>query len=380
MSQSNGPEMVDAVVFMKSQIITYMGNKRKLLPYIEAELDELKKVLGKRSLKLGDGFSGSGVVSRLLKTKASALYTNDIAGYSKTLNECYLSVPSKTTQIKIKNYIDTANKKTESRVQEKWISKHWSPKNKTTKEGERAYFTAENGQRIDAMRDYIETIPKKYKPYVLAPLLVECSIHNNTNGQFSAYYKDKDGKKGEFGGKSHIDLKRITKPIHIPYPIFHQHKCDVQVTQMDAVDWAKSLPKLDVVYYDPPYNKHPYNIYYFMLDIIHDWDKTQEIPSSYRGQPKTRKKSAYNSTVHAKKALQELIENTNATYMILSYNDGGIISIPELDTLLLENSKSVKKIPIDHKTYNRLKGISNYKREGEYKPVKEYLYIVEMNV
>jgi hypothetical protein len=57
--------------------------------------------------------------------------------------------------------------------------------------------------------------------------------------------------------------------------------------------------------------------------------------------------------------------------------DGRIISIKDLDELLAEHSKSVKKMPIDHKTYNRLKGLSNYKRTEEYKPVKEFLYVIE---
>ena len=114
-----------------------------------------------------------------------------------------------------------------------------------------------------------------------------------------------------------------------------------------------------------------------MLDIINDWDKTQEIPETYRGQPNDRIKSPYNSTVHAKNALTELIESTPSKYIMLSYNDGGIISIPDVDELLSGHSKSVKKIPIDHKTYNRLKGISNYKRTTEYKQVKEYLYVIE---
>lgn len=385
MSQPTGPEYVDVSKYTSSQIITYMGNKRKLLPYIEAEIDEIikkhKESRDFNQLSIGDGFSGSGVVSRLLKTKANTLYTNDLAGYSKTLNDCYLSTPSNAEQTKIKKYIDTANKMADdsklSQKIEKWVSKHWSPQNETTEEGERAYYTCENGRRIDTMRDYINTIPKKYQPYVLAPLLVECSIHNNTNGQFAAYYKDKDGKRGQFGGKTLTDVKRITQAIRIPYPLFNESKCKIQATQIDATEWAKSLPNVDIVYYDPPYNKHPYNIYYFMLDIINDWDKTQEIPDSYRGQPNTRTKSPYNSTVHAKKSLTELIENTPAKYILLSYNDGGIISIPDVDSILNAHSKSVKKIPIDHKTYNRLKGISNYKREGEYKPVKEYLYVVE---
>jgi adenine-specific DNA-methyltransferase len=381
------PDYVDIKTYLTSQIITSMGNKRKLLQMIEDALAEIQKELQNKSpLIIGDGFAGSGVVSRLFKTIAGELYTNDLAGYSQTLNTCYLSAPTQPTRTQIKKCIDEANKKADeathtplARVTDRWISKHWAPENPTITQKDRAYFTCENGRRIDAIRNYIETLPKKIQPYVLAPLLVESSIHNNTNGQFAAFYKDKDGKKGEYGGKTKTDIKRITQEIRIPYPIFEKSKCKTHITQMDATEWAKSLPqnKLDVVYYDPPYNKHPYNIYYFLLDIINDWDKTQEIPDTYRGQPDTRTKSMYNSTVHAKAALTELIENTPSKYIMLSYNDGGIISIADLDELLAAHSKSVKKIPIDHKTYNRLKGISNYKRTAEYKPVKEYLYVIQ---
>ena len=381
------PEYVDKKTYLTSQITTYMGNKRKLLPIIEEALAEIQKDLQNKSpLIIGDGFAGSGIVSRLFKTIAGELYTNDLAGYSQTLNTCYLSAPTQPTRTQIKKCIDEANKKADdvttselTPLTDGWISKHWAPENPTLTQNDRAYFTYENGRRIDTIRNYIETLPKKIQPYVLAPLLVESSIHNNTNGQFAAFYKDKDGKKGEYGGKTKTDIKRITQEIRIPYPIFEKSKCKTHITQMDATEWAKSLPqnKLDVVYYDPPYNKHPYNIYYFLLDIINDWDKTQEIPDTYRGQPDTRIKSMYNSTVHAKAALTELIENTPSKYIMLSYNDGGIISIADLDELLAAHSKSVKKIPIDHKTYNRLKGISNYKRTAEYKPVKEYLYVIQ---
>ena len=48
---------------------------------------------------------------------------------------------------------------------------------------------------------------------------------------------------------------------------------------------------LDIVYYDPPYNKHPYNIYYFLLDIVNNMDLDIEVPDTYRGQPKGWKKS-----------------------------------------------------------------------------------------
>jgi len=402
--------------YLSGQIITYMGNKRKLLPVISALVDNIQAELGYSELTIGDGFSGSGIVSRLFKTKAAKLYSNDLAGYSKTLNECYLATPDEKTLEQIKKYIggaphgvtppndsgdkhgDTPSTPIEAKSQQvsdvissnpnpsgvdgvsPWVSGNWAPASPLISENDRVFFTYENGKRIDYLRDYIATLPPAYQPFLLAPLLVECSIHNNTNGQFSAFYKDAEATKGAYGGKGGIDLKRITQPITIPFPLFDPHPCQVVITQLDTNAWAKKLGsevELDIVYYDPPYNKHPYNIYYFMLDVINNWDKTTPIPATNRGQPKDRTKSLYNSSTNAKEALDDLLANTKAKYIILSYNDGGIIPIPELDTLLAKHGQHVEKIPLDHKTYNRLKGISNYKRTQEYKAVKEYMYVVK---
>ena len=74
--------------FLKKQIITYMGNKRKFMNILSDIVDNISNELDK-PLVLGDGFSGSGVVSRLFKIKSKYLYTNDIAGYSETLNNCF---------------------------------------------------------------------------------------------------------------------------------------------------------------------------------------------------------------------------------------------------------------------------------------------------
>ena len=381
--------------YLSGQIITYMGNKRKLLPIIGELVDKIQMELG-RSLTIGDGFAGSGIVSRLLKTKASELYTNDLAGYSRTLNTCYLATPDAETLKQIEVYVTAANKLASAAAgtgaagtsaagtsaagtsASAWISGNWAPATPEITEHDRVYFTYENGKRIDVLRDYITTLPPLYQPYLLAPLLVECSIHNNTNGQFSAFYKDANAEKGAYGGKGGVDLKRIIQPIILPLPLFDPHPCKTVISQMDTNAWAKNLKqKLDIVYYDPPYNKHPYNIYYFLLDIINTWDKTIPIPATNRGQPDDRIKSVYNSFNKATEALEDLLIHTKASYIILSYNDGGIIPIPTLDALLAKHGEEVNKIPIDHKTYNRLKGISNYKREKEYKAVKEFMYVVK---
>ena len=50
--------------YLSSQIITYIGNKRKLVPEIEKEVIKIKELFGRNLVSL-DGFSGSGVVSRI---------------------------------------------------------------------------------------------------------------------------------------------------------------------------------------------------------------------------------------------------------------------------------------------------------------------------
>ena len=91
--------------YYTEQIITYMGNKRKVLPHIEPILERVKAKLGKEKLAIGEGFSGSGIVARLFKNHASAIYINDLAGYSETLNKCYLAnQPDKATHNGLKGW------------------------------------------------------------------------------------------------------------------------------------------------------------------------------------------------------------------------------------------------------------------------------------
>jgi adenine-specific DNA-methyltransferase len=370
--------------YFREQILTYMGNKRKFIEPMTQILDVLSQRLNKKKgeLKIAEGFSGSGILARLFKTYANVLHVNDIAGYSKTLNLCYLANITKKDEEKIHWLIDEVNDFVENNTTESFepfISKHWScPDNELTKES-RLYFTYENALRIDKYMHFIKKhVHKSVQHYLLAPLLVECSIHNNTNGQFSAFYKDVDGI-GRLGGKKDIDLNRIAKKIKIPYPHLKKTKCRNIISQKDTNDWVKTLPETDIMYFDPPYNKHPYCIYYFLIDIINKWDTNIEVPDTNRGQPKNWNKSLYNSFSKAEKTFRDLIEHANASFIVLSYNNGGIIPIDTLDSILSEYGE-VEKIPIDHKIYNKLKGIASYKRKGENKKVNEYLWILDKRV
>lgn len=369
--------------YYSKQIITYLGNKRKFINKIDEVIKRIKQNLGVEKLNIGEGFSGSGVVSRLFKNRANGgkFYVNDISSYSKILNECYLTniedlsnneieYLHKTLE-DIKNYLKL-------NTYEPFISKYWAPKddNNILPE-ERVYYTHENAIIIDKMMHYIKNnIGKEYQKFFIGPLLVQASTNNNTNGQFSAYFKDEKKEKGKFGGKKEVDLQRIKRVIEPKLPILTSGKANLNISKKDANEWIKTIGPLDLVYYDPPYNKHPYNIYYFLLDIISNWNTKLEIPETYRGQPKNWLKSSYCSLKKAKQTFEDLISNTKSKFIMISYNSKGIIPLDEMDEILQKKGK-VEKIPIQHNTYNRYVGIAKKKREKKKEEIKEFIWLVD---
>ena len=99
--------------YFTKQILTYMGNKRTFLSKIDEIISFIKKSLNKENIDIGEGFSGSGIVSRLFKNRVMSnyekplknLYVNDMAGYSETLNKCYLTSTNDLTTDDLENLI-----------------------------------------------------------------------------------------------------------------------------------------------------------------------------------------------------------------------------------------------------------------------------------
>ena len=177
--------------YLTEQIITYLGNKRSLLSFIGTAVSLVKERLGKDKLDIVDIFSGSGVVSRFLKQHSRVLYSNDLEDYCNTINRCYLSNKDDIDYdklnyyyISIKSILDNDPLKTG------FISEMYAPvDDKNIRKGERVFYTTRNAKYIDTARQLIETVPEPYKTLLLAPLLYEASVHNNTSGVFKGFYK-----------------------------------------------------------------------------------------------------------------------------------------------------------------------------------------------
>lgn len=359
--------------YLSEQIITYLGNKRKLLDNIAQEVEAILQELGKEKAIICDLFSGSGVVARKLKQYSSRLYTNDLEEYSYVINDCYLT---NLEDFNEKFYDECLSKiLTYPTVTNGVISSNYAPKDDNSiKEGERAFYTHKNAVIIDTIRESIDKIvPESYKKFFIAPLLYEASVHANTSGVFKGFYKSKTANVGKFGGEGENALERILGEISLKKPIFSEYNCETKLFKEDANVLVKHLKNIDITYIDPPYNQHPYGSNYFMLNTIIE-NKLGNNISTVAGIPEDWNKSLYNKKNEALKTFEELVKDIDSKYLIISYNNEGFISLEEMQTMLLKYGELTTK-EIDYITF---RGSRNLKNRNTH--TTEYLFILKKRV
>ncbi|MDR0668780.1 MAG: DNA adenine methylase [Treponema sp.] len=358
--------------YLNRQIITYIGNKRSLLPFIGAGLSKVLPRLNRKTIKTFDVFSGSGIVARYLKHYSSKIIANDLEKYSEVINRCYLSNVSEINMGELLDYREKLLAKLkEENLKPGFIAKLYAPRGGTVICGEdRVFYTYRNACYIDTARDCIEEVPDEYRKYFLAPLLAEASVHSNTSGVFKGFYKDSKTGVGKFGGNAGEALARILGDITMPFPVFSSFECEYEVRRGDANVIIDSVDDVDLAYIDPPYNQHPYGSNYFMLNLIVDHAEPGNI-SSVSGIPEGWNRSWYNKKARAYSSFRDLVERIRAKFLLVSFNSEGFITHGEMVDLL----NRLGKLEVLETTYNTFRGGRNLKKRGIH--VREYLYLLE---
>lgn len=356
--------------YLGEQLISYLGNKRSLLGAINSVITDIKANLGVEKIAFADVFSGSGVVARFAKAHSNLVLANDLEKYSFIINSCYLEnlTPQLRANLAKFHSMILANFK----PCESFISELYAPKDdEKIKKGERVFYSRQNALILGGLRTAISQIPAEFQKYFIAPLLSEASIHSNTGGVFKGFYKDKNGV-GKFGGSGENALSRILGEISLPMPVFSNFTSDFQVFQSDAYEFSKLAPSVDIAYFDPPYNQHPYGSNYFMLNLIADF-KAPNLGdlSEVSGIPNGWNRSNYNKKSRAADEFFTLLAEFRAKYLIISFNSEGFIGEDEFLKNLALIGK-VGKIEIKYPAYRASRNLRNRNLH-----VTEYLYIVK---
>lgn len=358
--------------YLTRQLVTYIGNKRALLPVIRSAVETIRRRTGQDKLRILDAFSGSGVVSRMLKQYASELVVNDIEDYARVISECYLTNRDATSM----EALDSSAKRLNDAV-DAWraapglFRRHYAPRDAASIDpDDRVFYTPENADRLDAYRQLLHDEPPDVKTLMFGPLLSAASIHANTAGVFKGFYKDRATGIGKFGGSGADALQRITAQIRLQPPVLSRFECDYSVRQTDANALVDAEKGFDIAYFDPPYNQHPYGSNYFMLNLLVNYEEPEGM-SRVSGIPASWRRSDYNVKSKALPRLRDLITAVDARFVVLSFNDEGFVSPPEIREVLNEVG-TVTEQQQSHATFRGCRNLQNRSAQ-----VTEHVYVVE---
>lgn len=356
--------------YVKSQLITYIGNKRSLLPLIDKGIRFAKDKLGRDRISFLDLFAGTGVVSRMARSSASEIHVNDLELYSYVTNSCYQTNKCDVDFALLNSELEKLNASISRNLSPGFITDLYSPKDDNNiKAGERVFYTRRNAMFLDTFCHYINDVEESLRGFFIAPVLSQASMYANTSGVFKGFYKNKQGI-GQFGGTGANALTRILKDINLSLPILSKYECSSKVHQMDANEAVRSIPHVDVAYFDPPYNQHPYGSNYFMLNLICKYERPQDI-SNVSGIPNDWNRSLYNKARFAEQALFDAVENVDAKFVLISYNSEGFIAHERF----LSELVSLGEVSVMDAKYNTFRGCRNLSNRDIH--VTEFLYLVD---
>ncbi|MEH6764198.1 MAG: DNA adenine methylase [Aequorivita antarctica] len=330
--------------------MNYIGSKHKLSSFIfETVTETCGKDLSKKVFC--DLFAGTGIVGRNFKPYVKQVIANDVEYYSFVLNRNYIG-----NHI-VFEYEEFLNELNSLSGKKAFIFQHYSEDGKAG----RNYFTSENGQKIDAVRHQIEDWKKTSKItedqyyFLLASLLESADKVANTASVYGAYLK-------------HIKTSAAKKLVIKP-AIFQQTESAHQVFQEDSNALIKKIEG-DILYLDPPYNARQYGANYHLLNTIAKYDTF--VPKGKTGL-RNYYKSDWCRTGEVLKSFEELIENAQFPYIFLSYNNEGLMSQQEVQTVM----ERFGKYSLKTKKYQRFKADKTENRNHKASETFEYLHILE---
>jgi adenine-specific DNA-methyltransferase len=339
--------------------LNYIGSKFQLLDWITNNMKEKTGWTSFANKRIGDMFSGTGIVSYHFRKHNAIVISNDAELYSSIITHAFTRSIYTANCKKIIDEFQQDIQDNKHSTTIGFITTHYSPFGSC----ERKFFTIENAKRIDYIRNKLELIKESLAfdeyQFILASILLSADAVSNVPAVYGCFLKN-------FKAKAMKNLKLM--PIHNNTLQSH-YASNTNNNDVLNTDFLASF-ETDLVYLDPPYNARQYSKNYFPLNII---AKTPElllselplkgktgIPSDCFISPFCKKGDI------TEKAFETLFKGLKTNWIFLSYNSEGIVSKEKMLDIL----KKYGDASVIERDYKRFKSFE-YNKDVE---IKEYLF------
>lgn len=335
----------------------YIGGKSQLLN----DIDEIIQLNTHDVSTILDIFAGTGVVSNRFKDNGYRVISNDFLYFSYVIQKCHIEINRVPDFSKLgNNPIDILNnldiKNTNINIENCFIYYNYS-----LAHSDRMYFQVQNALKIDIIRITIEDwyksglIDEQGYYYLLCSLIEAVPFVANITGVYSAYLKHWDA--------------RTYNPIILKAPLIVNNERSNKALNLNYDEALKY--RCDLLYADPPYNSREYLPNYHILETIARYD--YPVIYGVTGmRDYSEQKSDFCKKAKVEKAFEKLINSCNAKYVLISYNNEGLIETECLAEICrkyaVKNTFVLKELP-----YRRYKSKIPNNKQG----LKEQLYFLE---
>ncbi|WP_200829904.1 DNA adenine methylase [Microbacterium sp. SLBN-154] len=324
-----------------------MGSKYALLPHLERVFAQ---VGGTTAV---DAFSGSGVVSYLLKAQGFAVTSNDFMNFSSTVARATVENSRELLPLDVVNKI--CGPAADDRD---FISRTFQD----------LYFTAEDLEFLDSAWSHIDDLPGYQRDIAIAALVLSAA-RKQPRGVFT------------FTGTRYSDGRRdlrLSMRDHFAERVaeYNATVFDLGTTSTavcgDVFDLGAEAP--DLVYLDPPYapprdDADYMKRYHFLEGLSRYWRGVQIMEHT-----KTKKIEKRFTPFAYKRSIEDALARTfrkfeEAGAIVMSYSSNALPGVDRIAELLREVKPNVEVQAIDH-TYHFGTHASATRRN-----VSEYLFI-----
>lgn len=305
--------------------LRYMGSKYRLLPHLAAVFAEV----GGRTA--ADAFSGSGVVSYLLKT----------LGYQVTAND-FLTFPAVIARAAVVNSGSTLSEADIERI----CGPPADDRDFIQRTFDGLYFTAADRRFLDSAWSHIDPMTGHRRDIAIAALVLACA-RGQPRGVFTVTgHRYDDGRRDlRIGLREHFreraaDYNRV---------VFDSGQ---RCTAVSGDVFALPRQAWDVVYLDPPYapprDDNCYIKRYHFLEGLAVYWRGQQIMENTRTKKLAKRYTPFSYTRTVTDALRRTFEQFADSVIVLSYSSNAVPGAEQIEALLRAVKDHVEVRLTDH--------------------------------